>query len=66
MKHAWVRITQQNVDAIEDPATGRFHAVDRPGEPTGEVVGCDGCGCPLTDPLAGASCTPIDIPLPSL
>lgn len=62
-KHNWVRYTQQLVDVIVAP-DGQPFSVDRPGEPTGEAVGCDNCGIPMASDYLSLPCQPVDTPVP--
>lgn len=60
--HSWTRFTQQDVDVIAAP-DGRPFVVDRPGEPTGEMVACSNCGETLDPETLPTPCTP---PVPAL
>lgn len=62
MTHAWTRFTQQDVDVIVAP-DGQPFVVDRPDEPTGEMVACSNCGETLNIDVVPTQCTP---PVPAL
>lgn len=59
--HQWTKLTSQVGDVIVAPDGEPFFS-ERPGEPIGEVVGCDLCGVPMTQPYVELPCEPIDIP----
>lgn len=62
MIHAWTKFTQAGVDVIVDPS-GRPFGVERPGEPTGEMVACSECGTLLDAESITLPCLPVPVEL---